>query len=175
MVCLESLACGTPIVAFDIGGISSDIVSHQDTGYLVRPFSTDDLAAGITWMANLSREEYEKLSNNCRIHAENRFSENSVINQFNQIVELTLKRFNDLSVGVSQNLITIDETMKLLTTYLGSKIEGLQNNRWYRFGQLSCKRKLWTIAKVLSKKLRIYKLLRPLAKIIRKILRRKQV
>ncbi len=49
------------------------------------------------------------------------------------------------------------------------------NDRWYRFGQLSRKRKLWVIAKVLSKKLRIYKLLRPLAKIIRKILRRKQV
>ncbi len=70
------------------------------------------------------------------------------------------------------------ETERELQTELEQSREKereLQKNRWYCFGQLSRKRKLWVIAKVLSKKLRIYKLLQPLAKIIRKILQRKQV
>ena len=38
----------------------------------------------------------------------------------------------------------------------------IKNDNWYRFGQLSNKRKVWVIAKVLSKKLKIYPLLKPL-------------
>lgn len=43
---LESLACGTPVVAFDTGGVS-DAVRHMETGYLARNMAADDLARGI--------------------------------------------------------------------------------------------------------------------------------
>lgn len=43
---IESLACGTPLVAFDVGGMP-DIVSHHQDGYLAQPYDTDDLAHGI--------------------------------------------------------------------------------------------------------------------------------
>ena len=43
---LESLACGTPVVAFDVGGVS-DAVRPLDTGYLARCNDADDLAHGI--------------------------------------------------------------------------------------------------------------------------------
>ena len=43
---MESLACGTPVVGFDIGG-TSDMVTHGETGYLARPYDTAELAAGI--------------------------------------------------------------------------------------------------------------------------------
>ena len=46
---VESLACGTPVVAFDVGGLS-DIVDHHENGYLARPFDPADLAAGISWV-----------------------------------------------------------------------------------------------------------------------------
>ncbi len=39
-----------------------------------------------------------------------------------------------------------------------------QNDKWHRFGQMSRKRKLWTIGKVLSKKLKIYWLLKLFAR-----------
>ena len=45
---MESLACGTPVVAFDIGGMP-DMIDHQANGYLAKPFDPDDLAAGICW------------------------------------------------------------------------------------------------------------------------------
>jgi glycosyltransferase involved in cell wall biosynthesis len=46
---VEAQACGTPVVAFDIGGLP-DIVEHQRTGYLAKAFETEDLAAGIRWV-----------------------------------------------------------------------------------------------------------------------------
>ena len=44
---VESLACGTPCVCFDIGGCP-EIIEHRQCGYLARPFEVEDLAHGIT-------------------------------------------------------------------------------------------------------------------------------
>ena len=62
-VIMESLSCGTPVLAFDIGGIS-DMIDHKVNGYLAKPFEIDDLAKGIKWVLNLS--SYDKLSKNAR-------------------------------------------------------------------------------------------------------------
>lgn len=45
---LESLACGTPCVAFDTGGIP-DMIQHKNNGYLARLRDNNDLAKGIQW------------------------------------------------------------------------------------------------------------------------------
>jgi glycosyltransferase involved in cell wall biosynthesis len=45
----EAHACGTPVVAFNTGGLA-DIVAHRQTGYLAKPFDLHDLAAGIEWV-----------------------------------------------------------------------------------------------------------------------------
>lgn len=46
---MESLACGTPVVAFDVGGVS-DMVEHKKNGYLVKALDTTDLAEAIEWV-----------------------------------------------------------------------------------------------------------------------------
>jgi glycosyltransferase involved in cell wall biosynthesis len=46
---LESLSCGTPVVAFDVGGMP-DMVSHKRNGYLVPGFDTTELANGMQWV-----------------------------------------------------------------------------------------------------------------------------
>lgn len=50
-VAMESSACGTPVVCFDIGG-NSQIVRHGKTGYLAKPYDEQDLANGIDWVLN---------------------------------------------------------------------------------------------------------------------------
>lgn len=45
---LESLACGTPVVAFDLGG-NPDMIDPLSNGYLAREMDLNDLAAGIQW------------------------------------------------------------------------------------------------------------------------------
>ena len=43
---LESMACGTPVVGFNIGGIP-DILQNNHNGYLIDPFNIDDFANAI--------------------------------------------------------------------------------------------------------------------------------
>lgn len=42
----EAAACGCPVVAFETSGLR-DAVEHGTTGYLARPFATDDFAHGL--------------------------------------------------------------------------------------------------------------------------------
>jgi glycosyltransferase involved in cell wall biosynthesis len=43
---VESMACGTPCVTFDVGGCP-EAVRHMETGYVARPGDAEDLARGI--------------------------------------------------------------------------------------------------------------------------------
>jgi glycosyltransferase involved in cell wall biosynthesis len=44
----EAITCGTPVVSFEIGGLT-DIIKDRQTGRLVKPLSTEALAEGIFW------------------------------------------------------------------------------------------------------------------------------
>ena len=69
---MESLACGTLCVAFDIGGMC-DMIEHQKNGYLAKPFDVDDLARGIAWVLE-DEERLQKLGINGREKVENNFT-----------------------------------------------------------------------------------------------------
>lgn len=61
-VVIEAQACGSPVVAFDVGGLP-DIIKHQKTGYLAKPFDTKDLANGISSiLLNYELGEFKKYS-----------------------------------------------------------------------------------------------------------------
>ncbi|AFY68808.1 glycosyl transferase group 1 [Thalassoporum mexicanum PCC 7367] len=69
----EALACGTPVIAFRGTGVQ-DIVDHQQTGYLVKPYEVEDLAAGIAWVLDADPELTAKLRYQSRLKAETEFS-----------------------------------------------------------------------------------------------------
>jgi glycosyltransferase involved in cell wall biosynthesis len=80
---LESLACGTPCVAFNIGGIPN-LINHKHNGYLASPFNYVDFALGIEWILH-DEKRAKILSDNARM---------KVIKEFN-IVDIA-QRYNDL-------------------------------------------------------------------------------
>ena len=81
---IESMACGTPVVAFDACGLP-DIVTHQETGYLARPFDMEDLATGISWL--LQNANLSKLRAKVRATAVDRFSYPVVAAQYHKIYQ----------------------------------------------------------------------------------------
>jgi glycosyltransferase involved in cell wall biosynthesis len=69
---MEAIACGTPCVAFNIGGMS-EMIEHQVNGYLAQPYQIDDLAQGIAWVIE-NQERHQKLCDRAREKAEQEFT-----------------------------------------------------------------------------------------------------
>ena len=86
---MESLACGIPVVGFDIGG-NSDLIDHQKNGYLAKSFDTLDLSNGIEWILN--NENYEKLCVNARKKVLKEFDSKLVVQKY---IELYKEILND--------------------------------------------------------------------------------
>lgn len=75
---MEALACGTPCVSFDIGGMS-DMIDHQKNGYLAKPFDIKDLASGISWVLDNSGSS---LGDSARKKVEREFSTEIQANKY---------------------------------------------------------------------------------------------
>jgi glycosyltransferase involved in cell wall biosynthesis len=86
----EAHACGTPVVAFDSGGLT-DIVKHLQTGYLAMPFDPASLAEGIIWVLS-DRARHASLSVTSRQRALDRFSYPVVAEQYRKIYELAVRQ-----------------------------------------------------------------------------------
>ncbi len=85
---LESLACGTPVVAFDIGGMP-DMIEHKKNGYLAKAYEPEDLASGIEWM--LSDEIIRgALSREARLKAEKEFDINLLAQKYLDLYKAVL-------------------------------------------------------------------------------------
>ncbi len=75
---MESLSCGTPVIAFTTGGIP-DMVEHGHNGYLAQYKSAGDLATGIRWIYD--HADKQRIRSNARRTVETRFSEPVIARQ----------------------------------------------------------------------------------------------
>lgn len=76
---MESLSCGTPVVAFNIGG-NGDMIVHQQNGYLAKRNNDRDLANGIEWSINNDADKL--LSHNAREKVVSHFAQEIVAEQY---------------------------------------------------------------------------------------------
>jgi glycosyltransferase involved in cell wall biosynthesis len=83
---MEALACGTPCVAFNIGGMP-DLIANLHNGYLARPFCIEDFARGIVWVLE-DLERHHQLCNSARMKVEQEFAlsiqSQNYLNLYNQ-------------------------------------------------------------------------------------------
>lgn len=86
-VIMESLACGNPVVAFDIGG-NSDMIEHKYNGYLAQPFDTSDMAYGINWILN--NKNINEIKKNARKKVEEEFDSYHVAERYFKIYKKLL-------------------------------------------------------------------------------------
>ena len=90
---IESLACGTPVVAFRTGGIP-EMIDHQQNGYLATVGSAQELADGLAFV--LTHPNPVLLRQNARQSAELLFSEDVVAVQYIELYHsLMSERVNE--------------------------------------------------------------------------------
>lgn len=87
---MEALACGTPAIAFSIGGMP-DLIQHQQRGYLAEPFDTDALAHGIDWV--LSHNQPGVLGEQARAHVLANYTYDKVAARYIALYEQVLERY----------------------------------------------------------------------------------
>jgi len=71
LTCLESMACGTPVVGFNTGGIP-DMIKNGKTGLLAKYKNSKDLAIKIKWMIEHDKDR-KKMGINTRKIIENKY------------------------------------------------------------------------------------------------------
>lgn len=94
LVLIESMACGTPVVAFARGSVP-EIVKDGETGFLVNPSETDirgdwivkktgidGLCEAIEKIYSMPENAYQKMRLNCRTLAEKSFSANRMAKEY---------------------------------------------------------------------------------------------
>ena len=86
---MEALSCGTPVVAFNIGGMP-DMIDHQINGYLATPFEPMDLADGMMWvLENVSRRNM--LSQRARATVMERYALHAVAMRYSALYQSLLR------------------------------------------------------------------------------------
>lgn len=70
MMVSEALACGTPVVGFDMGVVNNMVINDYN-GYKAVLKDSNDLAKGIYKVFNLNTEEYKEYSENAVAQVEN--------------------------------------------------------------------------------------------------------
>ena len=84
---MEAMACGTPCVGFDVGGIP-EMIDHQENGYVATYGDITDLAIGIQWVLQKTGEK--NLGEKARKKVVNSYSEEIVTSSYIELYETLL-------------------------------------------------------------------------------------
>ncbi|MBR4534420.1 MAG: glycosyltransferase [Bacteroidaceae bacterium] len=85
---MEAMACGTPCVGFNVGGIP-EMIDHGKNGYVARYRDADDLAKGIDHV--LSDPNYQELANAAAQKATTVWNEQRVTDQYIELYQQQLR------------------------------------------------------------------------------------
>ena len=77
---IEAMACGTIVVAFNVGGMK-DIIDHKINGYLANPYEISDLKKGIDWALSVSNKIKTKVKNKIK----NKFSQQTAFSLYKKL------------------------------------------------------------------------------------------
>lgn len=86
---MESMACGTPVVGFEIGGIP-EMIDHKINGYLVTYKNSRDLMQGIFW--TLFEADRMQLAKAARVKAVQCYSEEKIAGAYLDLYEELLSK-----------------------------------------------------------------------------------
>ncbi len=91
LVLLEAMACGTPVLAFNRGGVA-EIVVNEKTGFLID--SVDEMAEAVSKVGRISPLE-------CRRHVEEHFSSQAMGLKYMELYQRLLRSTSSIGFTVS--------------------------------------------------------------------------
>ena len=106
----EALACGTPVVGFDIGGLP-DLITSEKTGYLAKPFDLKQLQQGILWGINTAKGNTE-IRKKCREIIETNLNENIISNRMLTYYNEVLDKPQNTNSNNSLSNITSNDSLR---------------------------------------------------------------
>lgn len=83
------MACGTPCVGFNVGGIPEEI-DHKVNGYVAEYKSHADLARGICWILNES--DHDVLSRNAMRKVAECYSPSAVARRYMEVYRAAMQK-----------------------------------------------------------------------------------
>ena len=90
LVVPESMATGTPVIAFDKGAMS-EIIKDGETGYLIKPGDIIGMTQAIKKIYDMPNSEYQKMRENCRKHVEQNFTVKRMLDGYEKVYKSILK------------------------------------------------------------------------------------
>ena len=88
MVLIESMACGTPVVAFARGSVP-EIVKDGKTGFVVDPnLGFDGLCQAVQKIYSMPDQEYKQMRKACREHVEKNFTIERMVDEYEKVYKL---------------------------------------------------------------------------------------
>ena len=88
-VVTESMACGLPVVSFDVGGVP-DQIDHERTGYIATAYDAKDLAEGISWI--FAHPDLDAVSSRARERAIAFTCQETAVWRYARLYEAALRR-----------------------------------------------------------------------------------
>jgi glycosyltransferase involved in cell wall biosynthesis len=101
---IESMACGTPVIAFARGSVP-EIIEDGKTGYIVNSSEDDKrgdfvikktgiegLCEAVERIYDMSEEGYRQMRKNCRAHVENNFTVERMVDQYEALYKEILAK-----------------------------------------------------------------------------------
>lgn len=73
LVAAEAMACGTPVVSYNIGAVS-EVIIENETGFIAEMGDSVKLTEAADKLLGLNQEEYIQMVKKCRQHVEEKFS-----------------------------------------------------------------------------------------------------
>lgn len=114
LVILEAMACGLPIVSFDVGGVKEALI-HKVNGYLAEYKNKDSLLDGVKYLLTLDESELQKIKEASSSRAKSLFSVEDMIEDYMKLYDSLIIKMDEINKNKLIETIVSRESLRNLS------------------------------------------------------------
>ncbi len=94
LVMIESMACGTPVIAYDKGAVSEVVVDGK-TGFIIKPGDVAGMEQAVKKIRNMPDRLYKEMRLTCRKHVEENFTVEKMVDGYEDVYKKVITDFKE--------------------------------------------------------------------------------